>query len=69
MVNGERRLLAQIERHLAVDDPVLAESFHLWDERCGGSGGSGGRGAGSTDWLLVLTAMAVAALVLLTLVA
>lgn len=66
MVNGERRLLAQIERHLAVDDPVLAESFHLWDERCGPSGG---RGTGSTDWLLVLTAVAVAALVLLTLIA
>lgn len=62
MVNGERRLLAQIERHLALDDPVLAESFHLWNERCGGSSGTG-----STDWLLVLTAMAGASLVLLTL--
>jgi hypothetical protein len=61
MVNGERRLLAQIERHLALDDPVLAESFQLWNERCGGTG------TGSVDWLLVLTAMAAASLVLLTL--
>lgn len=63
MVNGERRLLAQIEKHLAVDDPVLAESFHLWNERCGGTD------TGTVDWLLVLTAVAVASLVLLTLFA
>ena len=66
MVDPEGRLLAQIERHLAHDDPVLVECFHLWNERCGGSSGSG---AGSTDWLMVLAAMAVASLVLLTLVA
>ncbi|MHA6781651.1 DUF3040 domain-containing protein [Pseudonocardia saturnea] len=58
-MNHESRLLAQIERHLASDDPVLAECFNLWNERCVGVD------TGSTDWLLVLTAVAGASLVLL----
>lgn len=33
-MSRERRLLVQIERHLVVDDPLLAEAFHLWSERC-----------------------------------
>jgi hypothetical protein len=35
-VSRQRRLLLQIERHLVLEDPVLAEAFHLWNERCAG---------------------------------
>ena len=28
------RALAGIERRLAADDPLLAEAFDLWNERC-----------------------------------
>lgn len=28
------RALAQIERRLVADDPVLTEAFALWEERC-----------------------------------
>ena len=31
-----RHQLAEIERHLAVDDPHLAEVFRLWNEQCTG---------------------------------
>lgn len=62
-MNRERRRLAEIEKHLAFDDPRLAEAFQLWHERC--SSAEGSARVEPVDRLLVLAAWAVAALVLL----
>ncbi len=50
IMNRERRRLARIEKHLVADDPQLAESFHLWHERCRGAESDGvpGRPGGSS---------------------
>lgn len=54
----EARRLAAIARHLAAEDPRLAEAFHLWNERCGGVPAARSPGPGSAA-VVVATLRAV----------